>query len=1152
MSEASSQPPSYNVPDKPALEGLEAKWQPRWEAEAVYRFDPTRPRDEVYAIDTPPPTVSGSLHVGHVFSYTHTDVIARYKRMRGFSVCYPMGWDDNGLPTERRVQNFYGVRCDPSLPYDPAFQPPATPGKQPISVSRPNFVELCARLTEEDEKAFEHLWKYLGLSVDWSMTYATIGRRAQRISQLAFLRLFGKGQAYQLEAPTLWDVDFRTAVAQAELEDREVPGAYHRIRFARADGDGSVEIDTTRPELIPACVALVAHPDDPRYQPLFGTDVVTPLFGVKVPIRAHRLADPEKGTGIAMICTFGDLTDVIWWRELQLPVRSIIEPNGTLRPIEFGGEGWPSVDPERAAQAYAPLAGRGASQARARLVEQLKESGDLLGDPRPITHAVKFFEKGDRPLEIVTSRQWFIRTMNHRDALLARGRELEWHPAYMRARFENWVDGLNGDWCISRQRFFGVPFPVWYPIDADGTVRHDTPMLPAESQLPVDPSTDVPAGYTADQRGVAGGFVGDPDVMDTWATSSLTPQIVARWGDDDEFFARVFPLDLRPQAHDIIRTWLFSTVLRAHLGHDALPWKHAAISGWVLDPDRKKMSKSKGNVVTPMGLLEEHGSDAVRYWAASGRPGADTAFDTGQMRVGRRLAIKLLNAAKFALGRTEPIGAITAPVDRGLVTRLAALVADATTDSRGVQLHAGAGAHRAVLLGLLRQLPRTGEGAPLRRPRRRRRGLGQRRDGGHARHAAAPVRARPAVRDRGSVVVVEGRLRPPRLVADGRRHAGGHRRHRRRGRRRGAGDGLVGARRDPSLQVRGEEAAAHPRRGLPRHRAGRRPLGVRGRAGRRRGVWLRRDCPHDARGRARRHRAPRRVRTDPRGRRVSAPLQPLDKALYRELVRRALAEDMGWGDVTTEGTIEDTQRGHGRLLAKQDCVIAGLDIAEEAFQQLDPAASMVRHRDDGDACQAGTLVAEVTGRARALLTAERTALNMMQRMSGIATLTRRFVEAARGSSLVVLDTRKTTPTLRVLEKYAVRAGGGTNHRFALDDGILIKDNHIALAGGVREALQRMRRAAEDMVVEVEVRSLDELDVALESGATRILADNMDLATLAETVRRAKGRAQVEVSGGVTLERIPDIAATGADFVSVGALTHSAPAVDLSFKIAPAS
>ncbi len=348
------------VPDKPALEGLEQKWTERWDADGLYRFDRTRPRDEVYSIDTPPPTVSGSLHVGHVFSYTHTDVVARFQRMRGKAVFYPMGWDDNGLPTERRVQNYFGVRCDPSLPFDPSFAPPEKPGKQPIPVSRPNFIELCARLTAEDEKAFEKLWRHLGLSVDWSMTYATIGRRAQRLSQLAFLRLVGRGLAYQLEAPTLWDVDFRTAVAQAELEDREQPGAYHRIRFARPESlaDGFVEIDTTRPELIPACVALVAHPDDPRYQPLFGTEVVTPLFGARVPLRAHALADPEKGTGVAMICTFGDITDVVWWRELGLPVRAVIQANGTFKPVTWGEGG--VVDDRSRARAAELRPARGA------------------------------------------------------------------------------------------------------------------------------------------------------------------------------------------------------------------------------------------------------------------------------------------------------------------------------------------------------------------------------------------------------------------------------------------------------------------------------------------------------------------------------------------------------------------------------------------------------------------------------------------------------------------------------------------------------------------------------------------------------------------------------------------------------------------------
>jgi valyl-tRNA synthetase len=666
------------VPDKPALEGLEEKWKDRWEVDGTYRFDRSAPRSRVYAIDTPPPTVSGSLHVGHVFSYTHTDAVARFQRMRGKAVFYPMGWDDNGLPTERRVQNYFGVRCDPSLAYDPTFTPPVKPEKQAIAVSRPNFVDLCIRLTEEDEKAFERLWRHLGLSVDWAMTYATIGRDAQRVSQQAFLRLLQRGLAYQVEAPTLWDVDFRTAVAQAELEDREVSGAFHRVRFARRDGGAAVEIDTTRPELLPACVALVAHPDDARYRPLFGKEVITPLFGVPVTVYPHPLAEPDKGTGIAMICTFGDLTDVIWWRELGLPVRAIIQPNGAMKPVTWGSDVWESIDAGRAQEAYDGIAGLSAAKARARIVELLRASGDLIGEPRPLTHHVKFYEKGDRPLEIVTSRQWFFKTIEFRDALLARGRQLRWHPPHMAARYENWVNGLNGDWCVSRQRFFGVPFPLWYQVRSDGTVDHSARLLPSESRLPIDPSTDVPDGFRADERGMPGGFVGDPDIMDTWATSSLTPLIACGWERDPDLFSRTFPMDLRPQAHDIIRTWLFSTVLRSHLEEDALPWSDTAISGWVLDPDRKKMSKSKGNVVTPMGLLEEHGSDAVRYWAAKGGPGVDTAFDASQMKVGRRLAIKLLNASRFVLLKTTPIGPVTEPIDRGMLRRLADLVERAT------------------------------------------------------------------------------------------------------------------------------------------------------------------------------------------------------------------------------------------------------------------------------------------------------------------------------------------------------------------------------------------------------------------------------------------------------------------------------------------
>ena len=671
--------PERAVPDRPTLDGLEQRWDEAWQAAGTYRFDRTAERADVFAIDTPPPTVSGSLHMGSVFGYVQTDSLARYQRMRGKAVFYPMGWDDNGLPTERRVENHYGVRCDPSVRHDPDFTPPATPDpKSRVPCSRPNFVALCLELTEQDEKVFEDVWRRVGLSVDWSLTYATIGERAQRTSQRAFLRNLARGEAYATEAPTLWDVTFQTAVAQAELEDREQPGAYHRYAFCSTVDGASVAIETTRPELLPACVALVAHPDDERYRSLFGTTVRSPLFGVEVPVLAHELAQPDKGSGIAMICTFGDTTDVTWWRELDLPVRSILERNGRIR-----AEPPAAVTTEAGRAAYAELAGKTTKQARSRIVELLREAGELEGEPRPITHAVKFFEKGDRPLEVVTSRQWYVRNGGRdpdlRKALLGRGVELSWHPSFMRQRYDSWVEGLNGDWLISRQRFFGVPFPLWYRLDDDGVASYEAPLVPDEATLPIDPSSDVPPGYTADQRGVPGGFLGDRDVMDTWATSSLTPQIACGWEEDPDLFARTFPMDLRPQGPEIIRTWLFATVLRAHLEHDAAPWTDTSINGWILDPDRKKMSKSKGNVVTPADVLDRHGSDAVRYWAASARPGTDTALDEGQMKVGRRLAVKLLNASKFALTFAEAApGPVTEPVDRALLARLAQVVDEAT------------------------------------------------------------------------------------------------------------------------------------------------------------------------------------------------------------------------------------------------------------------------------------------------------------------------------------------------------------------------------------------------------------------------------------------------------------------------------------------
>jgi valyl-tRNA synthetase len=696
MTDAS--PAQGHIPDKPALEGLEQKWDAAWTEHGTYLFDRVRAaevgREGIYSIDPPPPTASGSLHIGHVFSYTHTDVRVRFERMRGKTVFYPMGWDDNGLPTERRVQNYYGVRCDPSLAYDPDFAPPFEGGDNKssraadqIPVSRRNFIELCEKLTVEDEKHFEALWRSLGLSVDWTQTYRTISDDTMRTSQLAFLRNLERGEAYQDLAPTMWDIDFRTAVAQAELADREQQASFHTIDFPFADGSGAITIETTRPELLPACVAIVTHPEGP-HKHLIGTKVRSPFFGADIEIHGHHLAQPDKGTGAAMVCTFGDVTDIVWWRELRtvdgrhLPNMTTIGPDGRFLPKA------PSIVANAEAIEWygAQLAGKTVFSARKAIVEKLQETGDITAVGKPFSHAVKFFEKGDRPLEIVSTRQWYVRNgardESLRQKLIALGQGMSWHPDFMRVRFENWTNGLTGDWLVSRQRFFGVPIPVWYGLDENGERDYDRVLTPDSASLPVDPSTDVPPGYTADQRGVAGGFDGENDIFDTWATSSRTPQLAGGWERDPELWNLVAPFDLRPQGQDIIRTWLFSTLLRSALEDDRAPWSDAAISGFIVDPDRKKMSKSKGNVVTPADILAQHGSDAVRYWAASSRLGTDAAFDPQnptQIKIGRRLAIKVLNAAKFVLSFPVPEGAqVTHALDASMLATLHGVVRDAT------------------------------------------------------------------------------------------------------------------------------------------------------------------------------------------------------------------------------------------------------------------------------------------------------------------------------------------------------------------------------------------------------------------------------------------------------------------------------------------
>ncbi len=679
------------MPKKYEPAEIETKWQRFWEDNHLYAWDPTRGREETFVVDTPPPTVSGSLHVGHMFSYSHQDFIVRYQRMTGKNIFFPIGWDDNGLPTERRVQNLFNVKCEPHIHYDPDLKAVRDTKGAPTPVSRRNFIELCDLVTKEDEAAFRHLWTRLGLSYDWSLEYATIDEHCRRTSQASFLDMRHKGEVYQDNRPVLWDVDFQTAIAQAEVEDREVAGAYHYLRFPIRDSQEYLVIATTRPELLPACVAVMVHPDDARYASYAGKFAITPLFHVPVPIIRDAKADPEKGTGVVMVCTFGDQTDVEWWQRYDLPLRQALRADGRLLPLAFSAldgddGGWGSLDPDAANTVYGALSELPAKKAQEKIIEIAESMPGVIDRPRQeISHAVKFFEKGYRPLELLPARQWYARILDKKDQLQEQGRKIQWRPEYMAKRYEHWVEGLSLDWCLSRQRFFGVPIPVWYKVDEHGRCLYDQAIVPDLESLPVDPLDEAPPGYEESQRNKPSGFTGDPDVFDTWATSSLTPQIASHWVDTPERHQRLFPMDIRPQSHEIIRTWAFYTIVKAYLHERKVPWKNVVISGWILDPDRKKMSKSHGNVVTPEPLIDQYGADGVRYWAARARLGVDTAYDEQIFKVGKKLCTKLFNAAKFVLGRFGDIeaagltvDAITEELDRAVLQELRPVIVRAT------------------------------------------------------------------------------------------------------------------------------------------------------------------------------------------------------------------------------------------------------------------------------------------------------------------------------------------------------------------------------------------------------------------------------------------------------------------------------------------
>jgi valyl-tRNA synthetase len=621
----------------------EPRLQALWQESGIYHFDPET-KGPVYSIDTPPPTVSGRLHLGHVYSYSQTDFMARFWRMNGYAVFYPMGYDDNGLPTERLVERRLGVTA--------------------TGVGRSAFIAKCLQVSEEEEKNYEALWQRLGLSIDWRYTYRTIDELSRRTSQRSFLDLYHKGLIYHREAPSIWCPECRTAIAQAELDDLERESVFVTLAFRLENGD-TLPIATTRPELLPACVAVFVHPDDARFRALVSQRVTVPLFGQDVPVLEDVGADPEKGTGAVMCCTFGDAADVEWWYTHDLPLQVAIGRDGRLTDTACVSADGNTCD----------FSGLPVPEARRQITQALEERGLLL-DRQPIVQSVRIHERCDTPVEYIVTQQWFVRLLDFKEELLEAGEKVAWHPSHMQARYRAWVENLHWDWCISRQRYFGVPFPVWY-CDACGEV-----MVADEAQLPVDPTDREPE--RACSCGSAS-FTPERDVMDTWATSSLSPQIVGQWLADDRLYRRVFPMSLRPQAHEIIRTWAFYTIVKSRFHFDVLPWKEAAISGWGLAPEGAgKISKSRGGgPMAPLEMIERYSADAVRYWAASTGLGKDSIISEEKIQAGARLVTKLWNVARFSerfiVGYEPP--AVRPPLslsDRWILSRAQRLIRQAT------------------------------------------------------------------------------------------------------------------------------------------------------------------------------------------------------------------------------------------------------------------------------------------------------------------------------------------------------------------------------------------------------------------------------------------------------------------------------------------